>query len=151
MSYEKRFSDWEERVKTASVEANSASAAAALLGIKFTTYKKYALQYGCYETNKGGKGTSKPKQGIPLVEILDGLHPQYQSNKLRIRLIKEEVLPAKCNNCKLDSWLGEPIPLELDHIDGDNSNHKLENLNLLCPNCHTLTPTYRGKNKGLII
>lgn len=43
--------------------------------------------------------------------------------------------------------MGRDIPLELDHIDGERSNNLLENLRLLCPNCHALTPTYRGRNK----
>jgi 5-methylcytosine-specific restriction endonuclease McrA len=44
--------------------------------------------------------------------------------------------------------LGNPIPLELEHKDGNCTNHNIENLELLCPNCHALTDTYRGKNKG---
>lgn len=42
--------------------------------------------------------------------------------------------------------MGEPIPLQLDHIDGNHTNNKLENLQILCPNCHAKTPTYCGKN-----
>jgi len=43
--------------------------------------------------------------------------------------------------------MDQPIPLELDHIDGNHQNNALDNLRLLCPNCHSLTPTFRGKNK----
>lgn len=50
-----------------------------------------------------------------------------------------------CENCKLTKWLELPIPLELEHIDGNNKNNIKENLLLLCPNCHSLTPTYRGR------
>lgn len=70
----------------------------------------------------------------------------YHSNKLRRRLVSEGVLPAICDNCGLSEWLGLPIPLELDHIDGDRENNQLTNIRLLCPNCHALTPTYRGRN-----
>lgn len=52
----------------------------------------------------------------------------------------------KCENCKLDLWLNQPIPLEVHHIDGDKLNNELINLQLLCPNCHALTTNYRGKN-----
>lgn len=51
-----------------------------------------------------------------------------------------------CNSCGLEDWLGEKIPLELEHKDGTSTNHKLSNLELLCPNCHAQTSTYRGKN-----
>lgn len=52
----------------------------------------------------------------------------------------------KCEKCGLTEWLGKPIPLELHHIDGRELNSTLENLILLCPNCHALTDNYRGRN-----
>jgi len=70
----------------------------------------------------------------------------YQSNKLRKRLLRERVLEPKCTSCGGVEWLGRSIPLELDHVDGDKTNNQLDNLRLICPNCHALTPTYRGKN-----
>lgn len=53
-----------------------------------------------------------------------------------------------CSFCNLQIWCNNPIPLELDHIDGNPYNNTLLNLRLLCPNCHALTPTYKGKNAG---
>lgn len=50
-----------------------------------------------------------------------------------------------CEHCKLSSWMGVPIPLELEHINGDRTNNTLSNLKLLCCNCHALTPTWRGR------
>lgn len=70
----------------------------------------------------------------------------FGSSKLRKRLLAERVLEARCSFCQLVEWFGRPIPLELDHVDGDGHNNRLENLRLLCPNCHATTPTYRGKN-----
>lgn len=52
----------------------------------------------------------------------------------------------KCEYCKQELWMGKPIPLEVHHIDGDKLNNTLDNLQLLCPNCHALTENYRGKN-----
>lgn len=49
--------------------------------------------------------------------------------------------------CELETWMGQKIPLTIDHIDGDNRNNELSNLIILCPNCHALTPTWCGKNK----
>lgn len=54
----------------------------------------------------------------------------------------------KCEECKNTEWFGQPIPLELEHTDGNNRNNVKENLKLLCCNCHALTPTWRGRNKN---
>lgn len=152
MSYDKKIENWKEKVIEASKTSTSATAAAALLGIKYTTYKKYATEYGCFETNQSGKGVSRNRDNtsLPLWDILEGKHPQYQSNKLRIRLLKEEVFEHKCVSCNNTTWLDEPIPLELEHKDGNSTNHCINNLELLCPNCHAKTSTYRGKNKRIL-
>lgn len=52
----------------------------------------------------------------------------------------------RCESCRLAEWLNEPIPLELEHCDGNNKNNQKENLLLLCPNCHARTQFYRGRN-----
>lgn len=62
---------------------------------------------------------------------------------------RHNLLEYKCVNCGCDgSWQGGLIALEIDHIDGDKHNNTLSNLRYLCPNCHALTDTYRGKNKS---
>lgn len=65
--------------------------------------------------------------------------------RLRKRVIYEQ--EGKCNNCELETWLNEDIPLELEHKDGNNKNNDRNNLEMLCPNCHALTKTWRGRNK----
>lgn len=55
----------------------------------------------------------------------------------------------KCERCKNEAWLGAPIPLELEHIDGNRTNNSEHNCLLLCPNCHALTPTYRRRKSSL--
>ena len=52
----------------------------------------------------------------------------------------------RCESCKLDKWLEKPITLELEHVDGDRKNNTRKNLKLLCPNCHSQTPTWRRGN-----
>jgi hypothetical protein len=87
------------------------------------------------------------KEKIELIDILEGKHPQYQTFKLKKRLLKEKILKNECNICGITEWNKKPISLQLDHIDGNGHNHKLENLRLICPNCHSQTETYCGKNK----
>lgn len=53
-----------------------------------------------------------------------------------------------CTCCGINSWNNKPISLQVEHIDGNSTNHKENNLTLLCPNCHSQTPTYGAKNKG---
>lgn len=150
-NYEKKFPDWKERIIEASENNLSAAAAAASLGIKYDTYKKYAQKYGCFKTNPSGKGIKRdnPLRRIPLQEILEGKHPQYKTNNLKLRLYKKGILEEKCSICGLTEWLDKPITLHLDHIDGNCTNHKLENLRILCPNCHSQTDNWCGRNKGI--
>ena len=70
-----------------------------------------------------------------------------QTSRLKQRLIAEGLKEHRCDRCGLTEWLGQPVPLELHHKDGDRTNNLLRNLVLLCPNCHALTDNYRGKNK----
>ena len=69
-----------------------------------------------------------------------------QSNKLRKYLLDAGTFSAVCSCCNNTEWNNKPIPLELDHINGDHMDNSLNNLRLLCPNCHAQTPTYRGRN-----
>jgi hypothetical protein len=85
-----------------------------------------------------------PKIDLSLILVEDS---HYNSNSLRKRLIKENYFKYQCCDCLLSEWRGEPIRLELEHINGVNTDNRIENLKILCPNCHSLTDTYRGKNK----
>ena len=122
------------------------------LNCHFNSFKKRALELGCYNTNQSGKGISKPKTNgngkISLNEILAGKHPSYQTFKLKIRLLKENIKRNVCEMCHTGPiWNNKLLNCELDHIDGDASNHLLKNLRMLCPNCHSQTETFRSKNK----
>ena len=69
---------------------------------------------------------------------------------LRGYVERHNIIPYKCSFCHCNGeWQGGIISLEIDHIDGDNTNNEISNLRYLCPNCHALTDTYRGRNKAL--
>jgi len=138
------------RIREVCKNSNSMADAARILGINYKTLKRYSQTLEVFAPNQSGKGMKKKGNGtkISLDEILLGKHPTYQTNKLRKRLISEGVKNKNCEVCGIDSWLGQELSLELDHIDGNKTNHKIENLRIICPNCHSQTHTYRGKNIG---
>lgn len=70
-----------------------------------------------------------------------------KTDSTRKRILMRE-RPHRCEACSNTVWNGQPIPLELDHIDGDSDNNTRGNLRLICPNCHAQTPTYKSRNRG---
>jgi Zn finger protein HypA/HybF involved in hydrogenase expression len=74
---------------------------------------------------------------------------RYSNVIVKARIIKDNLLEYQCNKCGIvDTWQGELIILDLDHINGDNTDNRLSNLRFLCPNCHSQTDTYKGRNKN---
>ena len=128
-------------------EGKSKAFIAKELKCKQETLNKYLVKMGIeYCGNQSGKGIPKPRSDkMNLVEYLEN-SKDVQTNKVRIRLLEEGYKEHKCECCGLTMWLDQPIPLELHHKDGDRTNNTLNNFELLCPNCHAFTDSYRGKN-----
>ena len=83
---------------------------------------------------------------LPLDEILVK-DSDYSTKSLKRRIISCGLIKNQCSKCGIkDSWQGEPITLQLDHINGDHNDNRLENLRILCPNCHSQTNTYGARN-----
>lgn len=111
------------------------------------TLKRYLQKMGIeYSGNQSGKGTNKPSPKNMLLLDYLAKSQDIQTNKIRNKLLKEGYKEHKCENCGLTEWQGSPIPLEVHHKDGNRHNNTLDNFQLLCPNCHALTDSYRGKN-----
>jgi hypothetical protein len=120
-------------------------------GGNYDQIRKYTKEYAIDTThfvgklwNKGLKAVGKPR--IELNDILK-IGSTYQSFKLKQRLFTSGLKPMYCEEC---TWAQRTedgyLPLELDHINGDRHDNRLENLRVLCPNCHSLKPTHRGRN-----
>jgi hypothetical protein len=130
-------------------ESITMAEASVKLGLHFNTFKRYAQKLGVYNPNQGAKGKNKKSVvKVPTDKILNGDYPQFQTYKLKNRLIKEGLLKNECSICGISEWNGKLLNCELDHIDGNRTNHRIENLRILCPNCHSQTDTYRSKNRG---
>ncbi|MFJ6607736.1 HNH endonuclease signature motif containing protein [Streptomyces lydicus] len=83
-----------------------------------------------------------------LVEATSGHATRLPSARLK-RAMRELGTEERCALCGVEPlWLGEPLPLEVDHIDGNWRDNRIENLRFLCPNCHSTTDSYRGRGKG---
>jgi hypothetical protein len=142
----------ESEIRYAMENTKSNAAAAVFLKVSFTTYKKYARMYTdrdsgktLYELHKNQFGVGIPKDtqkanGGPysIDNILIGKHPKYPDWKLRNRLLVLGIFPEECNICGYSERriTDDTVPLRLDHIDGDVTNHTVENLQMLCLNCY---------------
>jgi hypothetical protein len=145
------------QLKSAVKTASSVRQVIAKLGLieaggNYVQIKKYIAEHSLDTTHFTGKGWSKGrkvkrKSNIPTLEILVK-GSNFQSFKLKKRLFKEGLKTVACEEC---GWAKRSedgrIPLELDHINGDRLDNRLINLRVLCPNCHSLKPTHRGRNR----
>lgn len=136
----------DEQIKNAYENYETLHLAASELGMTTVSLWRRAKKIGLAWKDKNYRSVNPQK--IPTNEILEGKHPYYQTLKLKKRLIKEGIKENKCDICEITEWNGKPISMQLDHIDGNSHNHKLENLRMTCPNCHSQTETYCGKNKN---
>lgn len=66
---------------------------------------------------------------------------------IKRRLLRDGIFKAVCGRCGIAEWCGKPLSVQIDHINGINDDYRLENLRMLCPNCHSLTETHGHKNR----
>ncbi|HZZ99357.1 MAG TPA: HNH endonuclease signature motif containing protein [Candidatus Paceibacterota bacterium] len=124
-------------------------------GGNYDQLKKYVHELGLNTShftgqiwNKGLSGIGKPRRSLEEVLVKDSI---YQSHILKQRLFRSNLKNPKCELCGwADRAVDGRLPLELDHINGNRHDNRIENLRILCPNCHSLQSTHRGKNRKLI-
>jgi hypothetical protein len=97
--------------------------------------------------NKGQACANRWGARVKLVDVLNNSVPYTNTSVLKSRLFKEGFKRRVCEECKLgELYNNKPIVLQLDHKDGNRKNNAIENLRILCPNCHSQTETFSGKN-----
>lgn len=90
------------------------------------------------------RGVVAPRpRGMSITELLAA--PRVRDH-LKRRLLAAGLLPCHCERCGIDEWLGDALSLQLHHVNGDGRDNRLENLQILCPNCHSQTGSWGGRN-----
>lgn len=141
----------DQQIIEAVPKASSYRELAKLLGVagagsSFYNMKKIVARLNLSTEHFLGKSHAK-RQRIPLEDILNNKR-YLASSKLKNRLFENGTFERVCSCCELREWNDKPIPLELDHINGNPRDNQLHNLRVLCPNCHAQTDMYRGRNIG---
>lgn len=122
------------------------------VGGNYKTIKSKLKLWNIDATHFTGQGWNvglkyKPfNKSTPIDKILVENSTYTNTNQLKQKLFKCGLKEKKCEKCGLTHWLGMELSLELHHINGNNLDHRIENMIILCPNCHSLTPHYRGSN-----
>lgn len=140
-----------ENLKYAIETTETMAKAAKKMEMAFSTFRRLARKHNLYKPNQGRKGISREEyedesNRLSLEKILNGEYPFYNRSCLKRRLLKDGILENKCSECDINEWNNKSLSCQLDHIDGDPTNHKRKNLRMLCPNCHSQTETFSNRN-----
>jgi 5-methylcytosine-specific restriction endonuclease McrA len=114
------------------------------------SYSECRIEFGFYPRSWEDavrRGAIKTRDQLWPIERI--LREAKSASHVKRRLLREGLLENKCQECGLDAWRGKPISIQIDHINGNNKDNRLENLRMLCPNCHSQTDTFGVRNRKL--
>ena len=94
------------------------------------------------------RGVISPRPRLEPIDTVLSPGRRRTRHHVKLRLLDAGLKAARCEECGLSEWRGKALSLELHHVNGDGLDNRLENLVLLCPNCHSQTDTWGGRNKG---
>jgi AcrR family transcriptional regulator len=127
--------DWDE-IQRAYDSGLSVRECAARFGFNLATWHQARLR---------GEVRARPT-AMPIEVLLVDNRPVTNRSHLKLRLLAEGLKENVCERCGLTEWLGEPMRMQLHHINGEGKDNRLENIMFLCPNCHALTSNWGGRN-----
>lgn len=142
----------EEEIRSVVADSTNWSECCRKLGLAALTGTQSHFKHKCIKLgidhshfvrwNKSNNGGGTPPR--PIEDYLSNAYP-ISSDKLKKRLFKLKLKERRCEVCNLVEWHGKPAPLELDHIDSNHVNNNLDNLQILCANCHSVLTRERRK------
>ena len=113
------------------------------IGVKYDTLIRHLKRLGInYSANQNRKGKPHYEARVSAMYYIENNIP-IDAPKLRRKLIEEGIKENKCERCGMTEWLGDDVPLELHHVDGNHHNNNLDNLMILCSNCHKQLHGYK--------
>ncbi len=133
---------YKEIIELAVKDSKTMAEAARKAELDYRIFRQYAIKYDLFKPNAAGKGVIKINVYEHLIE-----KSKLSRYTLKKSLIRLKLLTNKCYICNINEWMGDLITLQIDHINGVRNDNRIENLRLLCPNCHSQTDTFTGKNK----
>ena len=113
-------------------------------GISRTKVRKLINKYNIDISHFVISGKAK-RYLVPEIALVED--SKFRNAAIKSLIERNNLLEYRCNRCKIDSWLGEKLVIQLHHKNGNRHDNRIENLELLCPNCHSLTDTFKGKNE----
>ena len=106
---------------------------------------RFGFSAGTWDKARQRGEITPRRSAMPIESLLAS--PKRDRHHVKSRLLRAGLVENRCRECGLTEWRGRPLLMHLDHINGVRTDHRLENLRMLCPNCHSQTATYGGRNR----